>query len=134
MTDYEAVLDKQKEYYRTGETLPVAFRKEMLMKLKDALKTHEDEIIEALGEDLGKSDFEAYATEIGIVYGEIGYLLKHLSSFMRKKRVASPITIFKASSYTIADPMGSVLIMSPWNYPLQLTMVPLAGARRPRPR
>lgn len=128
MTDYEAVLDKQKEYYRTGETLPVAFRKEMLMKLKDALKTHEDEIIEALGEDLGKSDFEAYATEIGIVYGEIGYLLKHLSSFMRKKRVASPITIFKASSYTIADPMGSVLIMSPWNYPLQLTMVPLAGA------
>ena len=128
MTDYRAVLDKQKEYYRTGETLPVAFRKEMLRKLKEALKAHEEEIINALGEDLGKSDFEAYATEIGIVYGEIGYLLKHLSSFMRKKRVASPITIFKASSYTIAEPMGSVLIMSPWNYPLQLTMVPLAGA------
>ena len=128
MTDYKDTLEKQRKYYRTGETLPVSFRINMLKKLKRALKNHENEIIDALHEDLGKSDFEAYATEIGIVYGEIGYLIKHLASFMRKKRVASPITIFKASSYTIAEPMGTVLIMSPWNYPLQLTMVPLAGA------
>ena len=128
MSIYEDTLKKQKEYLRTGETLSIIFRKEMLNKLKSALKAHEDEIIKALGEDLGKSDFEAYATEIGIVYGEIGYLLKHIDRFSRKKRVASPITIFKASSYTITEPMGNVLIMSPWNYPLQLTMVPLAGA------
>ena len=128
MTIYEETLQRQKEYFRTGATIPVSFRKSMLIKLKNELKKRENDIIAALHSDLGKSDFEAYATEIGIVYGEIGYLLKHLSSFMRKKRVSSPITIFKASSYTIREPLGSVLIMSPWNYPFQLTMVPLAGA------
>ena len=115
MTVYEETLGKQRKYYRSGATLPLAFRKDMLRKLKAELKRREDDVIRALHEDLGKSDFEAYATEIGIVYGEISYLLKHLSSFMRKKRVASPITIFKASSYTIREPLGSVLIMSPGN-------------------
>lgn len=128
MAIYEETLEQQRRYFRTGATLPVSFRKAMLRKLKDELKRREGDVIKALHEDLGKSDFEAYATEIGIVYGEISYLLKHLSSFMRKKKVASPITIFKATSYTIREPLGSVLIMSPWNYPFQLTMVPLAGA------
>ena len=71
---------------------------------------------------------ESYATEIGIAYGEIRYLMKHLRPLMAKKRVASPITIFKASSYTVSEPMGNTLIFSPWNYPLQLTIVPLAAA------
>ena len=128
MAIYEETLEQQRRYFRTGATLPVSFRKTMLRKLKDELKRREDDVIKALHEDLGKSDFEAYATEIGIVYGEISYLLKHLSSFMRNKKVASPITIFKATSYTIREPLGTVLIMSPWNYPFQLTMVPLAGA------
>ncbi len=128
MAIYEETLKKQREYFRTGATLPIEFRKRMLIKLKDELRKREDDIIRALGEDLGKSDFEAYATEIGIVYGEISYLVKHISSFMRKKKVPSPITIFKATSYTIREPLGNVLIMSPWNYPFQLTMVPLAGA------
>ena len=128
MAIYEETLEQQRRYFRTGATLPVSFRKTMLRKLKDELKRREGDVIKALHEDLGKSDFEAYATEIGIVYGEISYLLKHLSSFMRKKKVASPITIFKATSYTIREPLGTVLIMSPWNYPFQLTMVPLAGA------
>ena len=128
MAIYDETLEKQRRYFRTGATLPISFRKSMLMKLRDELKLREKEIIEALHEDLGKSDFEAYATEIGIVYGEISYLLRHLSSFMRRKKVLSPITIFKATSYTIREPLGNVLIMSPWNYPLQLTMVPLAGA------
>ena len=128
MAIYDETLEKQRRYFRTGATLPISFRKSMLMKLRDELKLREKEIIEALHEDLGKSDFEAYATEIGIVYGEISYLLRHLSSFIRRKKVLSPITIFKATSYTIREPLGNVLIMSPWNYPLQLTMVPLAGA------
>ena len=128
MAIYDETLEKQRRYFRTGATLPISFRKSMLIKLRDELKLREKEIIEALHEDLGKSDFEAYATEIGIVYGEISYLLRHLSSFMRRKKVLSPITIFKATSYTIREPLGNVLIMSPWNYPLQLTMVPLAGA------
>ena len=128
MDQYSTTLAKQKEYFRSGKTLPYEERKRNLGKLKDALRKHESEIIAALHEDLGKSPFEAYATEIGIVYGEIGYLMKNLRRLMGKHRVPSPITIFKASSYTVAEPLGNTLILSPWNYPLQLTMVPLAGA------
>ena len=128
MDQYSTTLAKQKEYFRSGKTLPYEERKRNLGKLKDALRRHESEIIAALHEDLGKSPFEAYATEIGIVYGEIGYLMKNLRRLMEKHRVPSPITIFKASSYTVAEPLGNTLILSPWNYPLQLTMVPLAGA------
>ena len=131
MDQYSTTLVKQKEYFRSGKTLlPYEERKRNLGKLKDALRKHESEIIAALHEDLGKSPFEAYATEIGIVYGEIGYLMKNLRRLMGKHRVPSPITIFKASSYTVAEPLGNTLILSPWNYPLQLTMVPLAGACR----
>ena len=128
MDQYSTTLAKQKEYFRSGKTLPYEERKRNLGKLKDARRKHESEIIAALHEDLGKSPFEAYATEIGIVYGEIGYLMKNLRRLMGKHRVPSPITIFKASSYTVAEPLGNTLILSPWNYPLQLTMVPLAGA------
>ena len=125
---FSETLDRQREYFRTGRTLSYAFRMGMLRALKDALKKNEDSILEALHEDLGKSSFEGYATELGIVYGEIEYLQRHLRSLMRKKRVHTPITQFKAKSYILHEPMGSTLIMSPWNYPLMLTMVPLAGA------
>ncbi len=128
MKDYSAMLAKQKEFFLSGKTLPYKARKENLGKLLSALKANEDAIIAALHEDLGKSPFESYATEIGIAYGEIRYLMKHLRKLMAKKRVASPITIFKASSYTVSEPMGNTLIFSPWNYPLQLTIVPLAAA------
>ena len=128
MKDYSAMLAKQKEFFLSGKTLPYKARRENLGKLLSALKANEDAIIAALHEDLGKSPFESYATEIGIAYGEIRYLMKHLRPLMAKKRVASPITIFKASSYTVSEPMGNTLIFSPWNYPLQLTIVPLAAA------
>ena len=128
MDQYRTTLERQKEYFRSGRTLPYEERKSNLIKLRDALKAHEDEIIDALHSDLGKSSFEAYATEIGIVYGEIGYLIRNLRRLMKKHGEPSPITIFKATSYTIAEPLGNTLIFSPWNYPLQLTMVPLAGA------
>ena len=78
MDQYSTMLAKQREYFRSGKTLPYEERKRNLGKLKDALRKHESEIIAALHEDLGKSPFEAYATEIGIVYGEIGYLMKNL--------------------------------------------------------
>lgn len=128
MDQYRTTLERQKEYFRSGRTLPYEERKKNLRKLRNALRFHENELIDALRSDLGKSPFEAYATEIGIVYGEIGYLLKNLGRLMRKHRKPSPITIFKASSYTVAEPLGNTLIFSPWNYPLQLTMVPIAGA------
>ena len=100
----------------------------MLKALKKALKDREEEILKALSMDLGKSAFEGYATELGIVYEEIGYLEKHLRKLMKPTRAKTPLTQFKARSFIIHEPMGNTLIMSPWNYPLQLTMVPLAGA------
>lgn len=128
MNQYSPLLERQKEYFSTGETRSYAFRKEMLDRLYRALKDNESSILGALGKDLGKSDFEGYATELGIVYEEIRYMKKHLRSFMRKKRAHSPITQFPSRCYRISEPLGSVLIMSPWNYPVQLTLVPLIGA------
>ena len=128
MKDYTALLAKQREFFLSGKTLAYKARKTNLEKLYRMLKDNEDRIIDALHEDLGKSSFESYATEIGIAYSEIRYLMKNLKKLMKRKHVSSPITIFKASSYTLSEPMGNTLIFSPWNYPLQLTIVPLAGA------
>ena len=128
MSIYSDTLDKQKAYFRSGATLSYRFRKEMLLRLKNVLKENEERILSALSEDLGKSSFEGYATELGIAYEEIGYLTKHLKKLMRKTKVATPITQAVSSSYIIHEPLGNTLIMSPWNYPLQLTIVPLAGA------
>ena len=128
MKDYTALLAKQREFFLSGKTLAYKTRKTNLEKLYRMLKDNEDRIIDALHEDLGKSSFESYATEIGIAYSEIRYLMKNLKKLMKRKHVSSPITIFKASSYTLSEPMGNTLILSPWNYPLQLTIVPLAGA------
>ncbi len=128
MNGYGSILEKQRKYFREGKTLSYQARRDGLLKLEEALRSNEEAVIAALKADLGKSAFEAYATEIGIVYGEISYLLKNLRRLMARKKVSSPITIFKASSYIIPEPMGNTLIFSPWNYPLQLTFVPLAGA------
>ena len=128
MSIYSETLSRQKAFFQTGETLSYKFRLGMLKALKKALKDREKEILKALSMDLGKSAFEGYATELGIVYEEIGYLEKHLRKLMKPTRAKTPLTQFKARSFIIHEPMGNTLIMSPWNYPLQLTMVPLAGA------
>ena len=128
MSIYSETLEKQKAFFRSGNTLSYNFRISMLKALKDALRKNEEAILEALRSDLGKSSFEGYATELGIVYEEIGYLEKHLRKLMKPTRARTPITQFRAKSRILHEPMGSTLIMSPWNYPLQLTMVPLAGA------
>lgn len=128
MSIYSETLENQKAFFRSGSTLTYSFRISMLKALKSALKQNEDAILDALAADLGKSRFEGYATELGIVYEEIGYLEKHLRRLMRPTKAKTPITQFFSRSYILHEPMGNTLIMSPWNYPLQLTMVPLAGA------
>ena len=128
MEDYRGILGEQKEFFLSGGTLSYEFRRSMLRRLKETLKKNEDAILEALKADLGKSAFEGYATELGVTYEEVNYLLRHLRRFMKPTRVSTPITQFRASSYIIHEPMGNTLIMSPWNYPLMLTMVPLAAA------
>ena len=96
--------------------------------MKKNIKNNEEAIIDALREDLGKSPFESYETEIGMVYQEISYMLKHLRRLSAPKRVGTPLSCFPAQSRIYPEPYGVVLIMSPWNYPFQLTMVPLIGA------
>lgn len=124
----EEILQKQREYFQTGATLPVRFRIRVLKKLLKAVNQYEKEIGEALAADLGKSDFEGFMCETGLVRSEISYMIKHVGRYAKERTVYSPISQFASRSYVKSSPYGNVLIMSPWNYPFLLTMAPLADA------
>lgn len=121
-------VEKQRKFFQSGATLPYSFRIQQLRTLYNALKKNEGQIMEALQLDLGKCPFESYATELSMVYAEIKHTLKHLRSWMKDQRVPTPVMSFGAKSYIHRQPLGIVLIMAPWNYPLQLTITPLAAA------
>lgn len=112
----------------TGKTLPLDFRKKQLQKLYDAVRRHEKEIAEALYADLGKSEYESYMCETGLLLSEITYMKKHLRRFMKKRKVRTPLSQCVAKSFTVSVPYGNTLIVSPWNYPILLTLEPLADA------
>lgn len=122
------ILSSQRKYFSTGSTLNVNTRIAALTKLKDSIIKHETEIQEALRRDLGKSNFESYMCETGLVLSEISYMLKHTRSFAREKTVLTPLAQFHSQSYKKPSPYGVVLIMSPWNYPFLLTLDPLVDA------
>lgn len=122
------ILSSQRKYFSTGSTLNVNTRIAALTKLKDSIIKHETEIQEALRRDLGKSNFESYMCETGLVLSEISYMLKHTRSFAREKTVLTPLAQFHSRSYKKPSPYGVVLIMSPWNYPFLLTLDPLVDA------
>lgn len=122
------IVKRQRAHFATGATLPVAKRIEALEKLKNALIANEARIAMALEADLGKSAFEGYMCETGLVISEINYLLKHIRRFAKEKRVRTPLAQFAARSFVKPVPYGVTLIMSPWNYPLLLTLDPLADA------
>ena len=126
--DVEAAAQKMRDFFQTGKTLDLDFRRQALTQLKAYLKANEDRILDALREDLGKAPFEGYATELGLVYDEINTCLKHLGSWSRPRRVRTPIVHFRSSSKVYPYPLGVVLVLSPWNYPLQLALVPLVDA------
>ncbi len=119
---------KQQQYFRSGATLPLCFRRQMLRKLSNAMHEFEKPLAEALWTDLHKSYEEAYLTELSIVYGEIRNHLRHLSSWAKPERKSSPLAILPASSHIIKEPLGNTLIIAPWNYPVQLLLNPLVGA------
>lgn len=123
-----ALVNKQKQYVRSGATKSVSFRIEQLRKLKQLIQQHEEGIISALQQDLGKPPFEAYSTEIGYVYDSIGYTIKHLHKWAKPKKVRTPIVHFGSKSYIMPEPYGSVLIVGPFNYPFMLVIEPLVGA------
>lgn len=118
----------QRQYFCSGATLELSARMDALTRLKETIQKYEGEINAALKQDLGKSPFEGYMCETGITLSEISYMQKHLPSFVRKKRVATPLAQFHSRSYVKPSPRGVVLIMSPWNYPFLLTMEPLVDA------
>lgn len=125
---YHELLNLQRTYFNQGKTKDYQFRMKQLDALYQAITNHENLIIEALYQDLGKSSFEAYLTEIGVVKKEIKDMKKHLKSYMKLKRVEHGIALFKAKSYLYQEPYGQVLIIAPWNYPFQLAIAPLIGA------
>lgn len=122
------ICNAQREFFRSGATFDIAFRKEMLKKLLNAMEKWEKNISEALWKDLHKSYEEAYLTEISIVKGEIKNHLKHICKWARRKRACSPLKLFPSRSYIVKEPLGCSLIISPWNYPVQLLLNPLVGA------
>lgn len=123
-----ALVSEQRAFFESGKTLCMCYRKEALQKLYAAIVSRESALIDALQKDLGKSDFESYMCEIGMVLDEISYMLKHLEGFAKEKRVRTPLAQFASRSYVKPSPYGVVLIMSPWNYPFLLTLDPLVDA------
>ena len=130
MTEQEikTILNKQREYFTAGATLSERFRLKQLGKLKTSLQQHEADLDLALQQDLGKSRMESYMCEIGLTLSELTWMQKHLKGLMKEKRVPTPLSQFAARSFRSPSPYGTVLIMSPWNYPVLLTLDPLIDA------
>lgn len=126
--EIQALVKRQRTYFRSGATLSPESRLAALKKLEDALKKYESEIEAALRADLGKSQAESYACEIGMTLSEITYQRRHLRRFMKERTVPTPLAQFCSRSYQKPSPRGVVLVMSPWNYPLLLTLSPVADA------
>ena len=122
------MLEKQREFFRSGGTLPPIYRIEHLRRLRETICANEGKITEALKSDLGKSGFESYMCEVGLVLEEIRYMLKYACGLSKPRSVSTPLHQFAAKSYIQPEPYGNVLIMSPWNYPFLLTMGPLVDA------
>ena len=126
--DIEKMIEKQRAYFATGATLPVSARIRALRRLYQTVKVYEPRINEALKKDLGKSPMESYMCETGMLLSEISYMIRHCRRFAMPRPVPTPPAQFHANSFVIKQPYGCVLIMSPWNYPLMLTLEPLANA------
>ena len=123
-----AVVAAQRAFFASGRTLSLAFRRRALEKLRAALRANEEGLVRALRQDLGKSRTESYMCELGLLQSELSYMLKHLERFARPRRVPTPLTHFPAKSYVKPCPYGTVLVMSPWNYPALLSLDPLMEA------
>ena len=117
-----------KEFFNTNRTKDVSFRIKQLKNLKDSIKHYEPEIVQALRDDLRKSDFEIYTTEIGFVLKELDYTIKYLKKWAKTERVSTPVYLKPSNAYVVKEPYGVALIIVPFNYPIQLAFVPLIGA------
>lgn len=126
--EIKQILEKQRTFFYTGSTLSVDYRLHALRRLKACILRHEAEINHALKEDLGKSPFESYMCETGLVLSELTYMIRHVRRFSKEKTVRTPLAQFHSRSFKKPSPYGVTLIMSPWNYPFMLTLEPLVDA------
>lgn len=127
-TEMKKIIDRQRAFFHTGTTLDVSFRIAALKRLQYMIRRHEKEIEAALLLDLKKSSFESYMCETGLVLDEIHYMLRHIRSFAKEQDVRTPLAQFCSRSYRKPSPYGVTLIVSPWNYPILLTLDPLIDA------
>ena len=124
----QSIAEAQKAYFHSGATLDLKFRKEMLRKFLAAFEKWEKRLCDALWTDLHKSYEEAFLTEISIVKAEAKMHLRHLKSWAKRRKVSTPLKMFPSRSYVVKEPLGNALVVSPWNYPVQLLLNPLVGA------
>lgn len=128
MSDFSELVSRQKAYVASGATRSVSWRREQLKKLLAEMDKQEDTILDALKQDLNKAAFETFAAEIGPVRAELKHCIKHVGRWAGTRRVGTPMAHFPSQSRILAEPYGSVLILSPWNYPFQLCMAPIIAA------
>lgn len=128
MEEIKALLKTQRAFYGKGRTKNIDFRIRQLLRLQSSIKKYEEEILKALKKDLNKAPFESYATEIGMVMEEIKYLVKNIRKLAQPEKAKMPITQFPSSGSIYKEPYGIVLVMAPWNYPVQLSLAPMVGA------
>jgi aldehyde dehydrogenase (NAD+) len=124
----EEIISLQRNFFKSEKTKKLDFRKKMLKRLLSVMKQCESDLSQALYKDLHKSYEEAYMTEFSIVYGEIKQHLNHFKDWADRESVSSPLKMFPSRSYLVKEPLGNTLIISPWNYPVQLLLNPLVGA------
>ena len=124
----EEIVKKQRMYFAEGRTLEIGQRMEALNRLEQGILNCEQELYAALKKDLGKSRAESYMCEVGLTLSELRFVKRHVRKWSREKRVLTPLAQFHAKSFMVQEPYGVVLIMSPWNYPVLLTLEPLIGA------
>ncbi len=124
----EAIVNSQKEFFKTGKTKTIAYRKQLLKQLQSELIKQEDFIVKALYDDFKKPEFESVITETAIVLQDLKRTLKHIDKWAKPKRVFPSLLNFPSSDFIFKEPYGTVLIIAPWNYPYQLALAPLIGA------
>ncbi|MHA6727440.1 aldehyde dehydrogenase family protein [Chryseobacterium sp. A301] len=126
--NFQDIISTQRTFFQSHKTKDLKFRRIQLELLNSTLKKNENLLYEALEKDLGKSRFDTYATELSMVYSELGYYLKNLRSLSQPKRVRTNLANLPGQSRIYLEPLGSVLVMAPWNYPLQLSLCPAIAA------